>query len=170
MSLKTVLASVAALGAVLVISMPSAVCAETKCTKDTSCAGMACKPDNQKHEGNKIWEKLGLSADQKKQLADLRKDHAGPKQNFEQMKDIRNKIAEEIKKDNPDNAVLGTLESQLGDLAKQAAQHRVDFLLGVKKIITKDQFNKFIDMEKAERDEGPHGPRDHDDHDGHDRR
>jgi len=97
----------------------------------------------------KQFEKeLRLTEDQKARLAQLRTEgNAMREEHMKKMKEIRLKMKEELAKDTPDGNKLMDYASQTADLVEQQTKARVEHLLKVKNILTKEQFEKMLTKE-----------------------
>jgi Spy/CpxP family protein refolding chaperone len=117
----------------------------------------------------KWWAQLNLTQDQKAKLKALRggaKDFR--KANFDKMKALLDKSKEELLKSAPNKAVLYGYAKEIGDLHKAISEHMADQMLKMKTILTKEQFQKFLNRDfqqgmgrpGAHLGEGPHHPHD----------
>ena len=136
-------------------------------------ATLAAAPDSSQSKGkgmgDKIAKELGLSADQKTKLKDLREEMKGVrKEHMEKMKAILDKSKEELLKASPKKEVLYGYAKQSGDLRRIMAEREVDHLLKVKAILTPEQFKKLLNKDfrhgpgmvpgpKGPHDQGPNG-------------
>jgi Spy/CpxP family protein refolding chaperone len=134
-------------------------------------AAVAAAPDSSQAKGNgagdRIAKELGLSADQKAKLKDLREEMKGVrKEHMEKMKALLDKSKEELLKASPNKGVLYGYAKQSGDLRRIMAQKEADHLLKVKAILTPEQFKQLLSKDfrhgagrgpTGPRDKGPHG-------------
>ena len=104
---------------------------------------------------------LKLSEDQKVQLKKMRDEmKAVHEQSFEKIKDLRQKIKDELLKPVPGRSALTTLSQQLEQINTTLAEQRIDHLLKVKALLSEEQFKKMLGHEfwgdkMGERGEGP---------------
>ena len=96
----------------------------------------------------KTFDDLGLNADQKAKLKDLRTEmQTMRKDHNEKMKALREKIKDEILKDSPSKTALNGFAKDIGNLRAIMAQKEYEQLLKVKLILTPEQFNKLLSKE-----------------------
>jgi Spy/CpxP family protein refolding chaperone len=122
-------------------------------------ADPAAKAADSSHQ--KWWAQLNLNDDQKAKLKELR---AGAKDfrkaNFEKMKSLLDKSKEELLKPAPNKTVLYGFAKEMGELHKAMAEHMAEHMLKVKAILSKEQFQKFMNRDFREgmgRPGAPHG-------------
>lgn len=98
----------------------------------------------------KIWDDLKLTPDQKAQLdANKTKSREAMKTAFEQMKAYRESLKAELMKPELDMAKINDIQSKIKALENQKSDARLNSILEVRKILNKEQFEKFIgSMEK----------------------
>lgn len=129
-------------------------------------ATLAAAPDSSqakgKGMGDKIAKELGLSADQKTKLKDLREEMKGArKELMEKMKALLDKSKEELLKASPNKGVLYGYAKQSGDLRRIMAENEADHLLKVKAILTPEQFKQLLSKDfRHGPGRGPRGPHD----------
>lgn len=97
----------------------------------------------------KIFGQLNLSDKQKQAMEANKAAHRGKmKQNIEKMKTLREVFNTELMKPNLDTNKINVLQKQFKSLQGQIADDRLDSILEVRKILTPDQFAKFISLVK----------------------
>ena len=118
----------------------------------------------EKSMGEKMAKELGLSADQKAKLKDLREGmKTVRKENMEKMRELVDKSKDELLKPTPDKDALAALAKESGELRRAMTEKETDHLLKVKAVLTPDQFKKLLSKDFGPRKgfrEGGH----HDDH------
>jgi len=96
-----------------------------------------------------MHKELGLTEDQQQRLQEHRKKHrGGMKSVHKQIKAKKQAMQEELQKDDFDKAKVRTLHSEVKALKDQAADSRLEGILGVREILTPEQFSKFKQMKK----------------------
>jgi Spy/CpxP family protein refolding chaperone len=111
--------------------------------------------------------KLGLDADQQAKLEAHRKDHREEGRALrESLREKRAALRAELEKTSLDEPRVRALHEELKALDARAADHRLNGVLEVRKILTPEQFKKFQEMfhERLEKagwkpGEGRKGPR-----------
>jgi Spy/CpxP family protein refolding chaperone len=97
---------------------------------------------------NKIMKELKLSEEQKEKMKELRDQNKdAQKELFGKITELRGAIKEELLKDDPDENALSSLAAQLGEFHARMAKAHQDRLLEIKKILTKEQFEKLLQKE-----------------------
>ncbi|MBD3316350.1 MAG: periplasmic heavy metal sensor [Chitinivibrionales bacterium] len=122
------------------------------------------------HDGEKphrMWSALDLSEDQKSQLKELHQEMlTARKEHRQKVKELRGQIRDELAKDNPSRGALDNFVARQADLHKAMSDQRIDHLLNVKEVLTKEQFEKLLDKQWIEKHGcggkrfhrgGPHG-------------
>ncbi len=105
-----------------------------------------------------IYNRLNLSEDQKTQLeANKQKQNGQMKSFFAQMKTQRNAMHQELMKPDLDMNKVDSIQLQLKTLHSQMMDNRLNSILEVRRILTPDQFNKFISLMEKHRLKR-HGP------------
>jgi len=106
--------------------------------------------------GDNILNKLGLSEEQKKQLDDNRaKDKKEMRELFEKMLLYRDMLTTELVKPKLDMYKIYRIQSDIRATQNRITDKRLNAVIGVRKIMTWDQFKKYIeltDLRKAERE------------------
>lgn len=127
------------------------------------------KPCPHKKDHHPFMKELNLSEEQRAELKEIReKDKPFRKKHREEMKAIRQKAKEELLKDNPDRKVLKKYSQEIAQLHEKMSEQMIDHLLKVKKILTKEQFEKILSKEfkhgmfkhkmQKKHKKGPRGP------------
>ena len=94
---------------------------------------------------SKIFSQLNLTEDQKKQLDTNKKAQMQDMKGlFQQMKTLSRSLNEELMKSQLDMAKVNSINTQLKTLQGQIADKRIDSIIGVRKILTPEQFSKFL--------------------------
>jgi len=97
----------------------------------------------QKKDG--IYDKLDLTTEQKKQLeANKVRDREVMKASFEKMKSYRETLKTELMKPELDMVKINNIQSQIKTLQAEMLDNRLNSILKVRKILTPEQFTKFI--------------------------
>lgn len=92
-----------------------------------------------------LYRELNVNDEQKRLLEENRKRHkeeAGAM--FDEMKKKRSLMKEELHKDGLDMAKIGEINNELKQLQARMLDHRLDRILEVRKILTPEQFKKFL--------------------------
>jgi Spy/CpxP family protein refolding chaperone len=96
-----------------------------------------------------MWKDLNLTADQMTKIKVLHDEQqASVKDQMGKMKDLREKIRVELIKDKPNSELLKKYGKETGDFFTAITQKRIDHLIKIKVILTKEQFDKLLDHEK----------------------
>lgn len=108
-------------------------------------AQSTAQPGEGKH---KMWEELGLTADQAEKLKTLHQEmRTARKAHFTEIGNVRKKISEELKNATPSQNVLSGYVTDLNNIQKDMIQKKIDHLLKIKGILTAEQFQKLVDKE-----------------------
>lgn len=108
--------------------------------------------DRSSAQGNKeirqkLWDQLSLTPVQKKQLEENRaKNRETMKATFENMKSCRESLNAELMKPELDMNKINSIQSQMKALQNQMADSRLSSMLEVRKVLTREQFEKFLDI------------------------
>lgn len=106
----------------------------------------------EKHKGmeekrQKVWDQLNLTADQKKQLEENKaKNRESMKATFETMKSCKESLRAELMKKDLDMNKINSIQSQIKSLQGQMVDSRLSSILDIRKILTYEQFGKFIEI------------------------
>ncbi|MBF0504317.1 MAG: Spy/CpxP family protein refolding chaperone [Candidatus Omnitrophica bacterium] len=113
--------------------------------------GHGCKD----HKGGKFFN--NLTDAQKKQLKEnFKKQKEAMKAVFEQMKTNKEALNQELAKPDSDMNKISQIQTQIKTLQAQMVDDRLNSILEVKKILTSEQFAKFLEF-KAKHKFGKHG-------------
>ena len=97
----------------------------------------------------KMFDQLNLSDKQKQAMEANKAAHRGKmKQNFEKMKALREEFNAELMKPKLNMGKINALQKQFKAFQAQLADDRLNSILEVRKILTPDQFAKFISLVK----------------------
>jgi Spy/CpxP family protein refolding chaperone len=98
----------------------------------------------------KFCHKLNLTDDQQKQLKDIwQKQRETMKATFKQIKANREALTNELLQTTPDVNKINDLKSKIKALGAQMLDSRINSDLEVKKILTAQQFAKYLEIQKA---------------------
>ena len=93
--------------------------------------------------------RLNLTDDQKKQLKDIwQKQREAMKATFEQIKANEEALTNELLQTTPDINKINSLKSKIEALGAQMLDNRINSDLEVKKILTPEQFAKYLEFQK----------------------
>ncbi len=97
-----------------------------------------------------VFKQLELSSEQQEQLQAHRKNYRGQAGQFrENMKAKKDAIRNELQKEELKMENVYKIHSELKDLLIQKADHRLEGILEVRKILTAEQFRKFCELRKG---------------------
>ena len=122
-------------------------------------AGDKCDQGEKGARGNaiaarhNIYKDLNLTEEQKKMLEENKAKHKEEmKTLFAAMKETRISMRQELQKETLDMAKINQINDELKKLQAQTVDHRLESVLVVRKILSPDQFKKFMSKmeEKAE--------------------
>ncbi len=92
-----------------------------------------------------LYQELNLTPDQKKQLDENKaKNHEQMKAIFQAMREKMSALREELQKDSLNMERVTQLNGDLKALQAQMLDHRLEGILAVRKILTAEQFKKFM--------------------------
>ena len=95
----------------------------------------------------KITDQLNLTAEQKKQLEDNKtKNREAMKATFEKMKTYKDQLKVELMKQDLDMKTIGDIQAQIKALQAQMIDSRLNSILEVRKILNREQYEKFISL------------------------
>ena len=98
-----------------------------------------------------FFHKLNLTDGQKKQMKDIwQKQKEAKKTAFAQIKVYREVLTNELLQTTPDVNKINDLKSKLKVLGAQMLDNRTNSDLEVKKILTAEQFSKYLEFQKHE--------------------
>ena len=96
-----------------------------------------------------VFKQLDLSPEQEEQLKTHRKNHRGQGKEFrENIKAKKEAIRNELQKEELNMENVYKIHNELKDLLIQKADHRLEGILEVRKILTAEQFRKFCELRK----------------------
>ncbi|MBF0532066.1 MAG: periplasmic heavy metal sensor [Candidatus Omnitrophica bacterium] len=134
-------------------------------------AATPCPMDEKGHEGKGRWEQKGsdlkkmykdlnLTEDQQKALeANKSKNKEETKALFQSMKDKMTALKQEVEKEPLDMNKVNQIQSELKTIQAQMSDQRLESILAVRKILSGEQFKKFMDKmeEHGKMGPGKHG-------------
>lgn len=101
---------------------------------------------------DEFFGQLNLTEEQKQQLKENKASHREKnKSSFEQAKSYREAMKNELMKPELDMSKIYEIHSQLKTLHAQMADDRLSSILEVRKILTPEQFSKFISLMEERR-------------------
>ena len=93
-----------------------------------------------------IFKGLNLTADQQKQMQSLfEKQRTEEKKDFERIKELEGKLDEEFLKDRPDESKIKAATNDIKKIQTKLLDKHFDRLFDLRKILTPEQFKKFIE-------------------------
>ncbi len=96
-----------------------------------------------------VFKQLDLSPEQEKRIQAHRKDHRGQGKEFwTNMKAKKEAIRNELLKEELNMENVYKVHSELKNLLIQKADHRLEGILEVRKILTAEQFRRFCELRK----------------------
>lgn len=96
-----------------------------------------------------VFKQLDLSPEQEEQLKTHRKNHRGQGREFrEDMKAKKEAIRNELQKEELNMEEIYKIHNELKGLLSKKADHRLEGILAVRKILTAEQFRKFCELRK----------------------
>ncbi len=105
-----------------------------------------------------IYSQLNLTDDQRKQLEDNKQRHMDQKKaSFDQIRSYREALNQELMKPQLDMDKINQLQSQFKALQAQLTDDRLNSILEVRKILSLEQFSKFISLMEEHKHEGSQG-------------
>jgi len=118
--------------------------------KDAQGKESTASPEKHKwmdQKRQKMWEQLNISPEQKKQLDESRaRNKELRKASFENMKAFRQSLQAELMKPQLDMNKIKDIQYQIKALQGQMIDRHLDSVLEVRKILTPEQFSKFIEI------------------------
>ena len=116
------------------------------------CAALiipAYAQEKRPEHAKKMFEQLNLSDKQKQAMEANKAAHRGKmKQNLEKIKALKEELSTELIKPKLEMGKVNALQKQFKALQAQLADDRLNSILEVRKILTPDQFAKFISLVK----------------------
>ena len=99
-----------------------------------------------------VYDQLGLSQEQQKLLAENKARHEAAKESVASgLKGAMEAMGEELKKEDLDMPKIESMRAQFKNLRDQMADERFNAILEVRKILTQEQFAKFIELIRQEK-------------------
>jgi Spy/CpxP family protein refolding chaperone len=93
-----------------------------------------------------IFKGLNLTADQQKQMQSLfERQRTEEKKDFEKIKELQGKLDEEFLKDRPDESKIRATANDIKKIQIKLLDKHFDRLFDLRKILTPEQFKKFIE-------------------------
>jgi len=103
---------------------------------------------------NKMYEKLGLSEEQRNQLKAQKESHRDEmKGTREQLQTKHQEFQAEIQKADFDAGKLKAINNDIKSLHNKIADYRLESILKVREILTPEQFAKFMQMKEEHKGE-----------------
>ncbi len=100
-----------------------------------------------------VYDQLSLSEEQKQLLDENKKSHQAVKDTLRQALTANMEASgEELKKDNFDLNKINALHEESKNIRNQMADDRLNGILAVRKILTKEQFIKFSELMQQDRE------------------
>ncbi|MFC1522016.1 Spy/CpxP family protein refolding chaperone [Elusimicrobiota bacterium] len=97
----------------------------------------------------RMEKELLLSPEQSEKLKEHRKTHRKQSSGFQkEMKEKRKALKDELEKTDMDMNKVKTLHSEIKSIQNKMADHRLEGILNVRKILNPEQFKKFQDITK----------------------
>ena len=100
-----------------------------------------------------MFKDLKLTADQEKQMQSLfERQRTEEKKDFEKIKELQGKLDEEFLKDRPDESKIKSAADDIKNIQTKLLDKHFDRLFALRKILTAEQFKKFIEKGKNMRE------------------
>lgn len=97
-----------------------------------------------------VFKQLDLSPEQEEQIRTHRKNHREQGREFwENLRTKKEAIRNELQKEELNMGEIYKIHNELKDLLIQKADHRLEGILEVRKILTAEQFRKFCELRKG---------------------
>ena len=107
-----------------------------------------------------MFKDLKLTADQEKQMQSLfERQRTEEKKDFEKIKELQGKLDVEFLKDRPDESRIGSIANDIKQIQTKLLDKHFDRLFALRKILTPEQFKKFIEKGRKMRSKMDGGPR-----------
>ena len=105
--------------------------------------------DQMRAKMQEVFKQLNLSPQQEEQLQAHRKNHRGQTGEFrESLKAKKEAIRNELQKEELNMEEIYKIHNELKGLHAKKADHRLEGILEVRKILTAEQFRKFSELKK----------------------
>jgi Spy/CpxP family protein refolding chaperone len=99
-----------------------------------------------------IFKDLNLTADQEKQMKGLfERQKEDEKKKFEKIRGLQDKMDNEFVKDRPDESRIKSTANDIKKIQTELLDEHFSHLLALRKVLTPDQFKKFIEKGKKMR-------------------
>ena len=99
-----------------------------------------------------MFKDLKLTADQEKQVQSMfEKQKADEKQDFEKIKEFQDILDQEFLKDHPDESKIKSTINDIKKIQTKLLDKHFDHMFALRKILTPEQFKKFIEKGKKMR-------------------
>ena len=135
------------LGIIGVMLMASNVYSQPRDRNFPGCEVMRGKMKDQMLE---IFTQLDLSLEQEKQLQAHRDNHMGQAGEFrESLKTKKEALRNELQKEELNMEEIYKIHNELKDLHSKKADHRLEGILEVRKILTTEQFVKYMELKRG---------------------
>lgn len=124
-----------------------ALASSAACAQSSGASGEQKKAFMEKKEAKRqeLYKELNLSEEQKKLLEENRNKHKERmKTLFAGMKEKMTFMRQELQKDTLDTAKINQTNNELKKLQTDMLDYRLDRILEVRKILTPEQFKKFM--------------------------
>lgn len=126
---------------------PNIYAADTGNAAGNQSADVQNRQKDMEQRRQNIMDQLNLSPEQKKQLENNRtKDRKDMQPLFERMRDYRTSLKEELMKPKLDMDKINDIQAKIKYLQNETTDKRLNSIIGVRKIMTQEQFNKFIEL------------------------
>ena len=121
--------------------------ADKSCAQDKESAVSGEKHKKMEGGRQKVWDQLNLTPEQKKQLEENKaKNKETMKATFEKMKSAKESLKAELMKPALDMNKINNIQSQVKALQNQMTDNRLSSMLEVRKVLTREQFEKFLEI------------------------
>ena len=127
--------------------LPAAYANEAAYSSDEHSGYAHRKHERMGKKGEEIYNQLNLTQDQKKQLeANKQKHRENMEAVFEKMKSYKEDFNHELMKSTLDMNKINEIHSQFKTVQSQMSDDRLNSILEVRKILTPEQFSKFLSL------------------------
>lgn len=93
-----------------------------------------------------MFKDLKLTADQEKQMQSLfERQKTEEKKDFEKIKEFQGKLDDEFLKDRPDESRIKSIANDIKQIQTKLLDKHFDRLFALRKVLTPEQFKKFIE-------------------------
>lgn len=153
--MKRLAMMIAVLGAALVLSSPAVYAAWAPSQKDA----VKTKEVKEKWEAKRqeLYKKLDLTDDQKKALEENKnQNREQTKALFQSIKDKKEQMRQELQSGQLNMDKINQLQNELKASQAQMLDSRLQGILEIRKILTPDQFKKFMAHMEEQKEHGKH--------------